>query len=72
MAIPVLTLTPLAIKYADMVIMAAIHKAYQNADSMTEAELATEIARLEERAEGEGGHDAWIEEKLAKAREEGR
>lgn len=65
----ILTLTPLAIKYADMLIMAAIHKAYQQVDGMTDEELDTAIALKEAEAEG---HDAWIAEKLAKAREEGR
>lgn len=69
MPIPVLTLTPLAIKYADMLIMAAIHKIYQQADSMSDEELTIAIAELETKAEA---HDAWIEEKLAKARAEGR
>lgn len=69
MGLPVITLTPLAVKYADMLIMAAIHKAYQAADSMTEEELEVAIAELETRAKD---HDAWIEEKLAKARAEGR
>jgi len=69
MAVPVLTLTPMAIKYADMLIMAAIHKAYQQADGLTDEELTVRIAELEAKAEA---HDAWIEEKLAKARAEGR
>ena len=66
---PVLMLTPLAIKYADLVIMAAIHKAYQQANSMTEEELDIAIAELEVEA---AEHDAWIAERLAMAREEGR
>jgi len=69
MAVPVLTLTPLAVKYADMLIMAAIHKIYQQVDSMTDEELDAAIKVKEVAAEA---HDAWIEEKLAKAREEGR
>ena len=69
MAIPVLTLTPLAIKYADILIMAAIHKIYQQADSMTDEELTAAIAIKEAAAEK---HDDWIAEKLAKAKAEGR
>jgi len=69
MSVPVLTLTPLAVKYADMLIMAAIHKIYQEVDNMTEEELDTAILLKEAEAEE---HDAWIAEKLAKAREEGR
>ena len=64
MAIPILTLTPLAVKYADMLIMAAIHAAYQEVDGMTDEELDVAIAAKEAEAEG---HDAWIAEKLAKA-----
>lgn len=66
---PILTLTPLAIKYIDLLVMAAIRKGYQDADRFTPEELAAETAKLETKAED---HDAWIEEKLAKAREEGR
>lgn len=62
-------LTPLAIKYLDLAIMAAIHKAYQNADGMTDEELTLAIAELEVKATD---HDKWLEERLAKAREEGR
>ena len=69
MSVPVLALTPLAIKYADILIMAAIHKIYQQVDSMTEEELDAAIKVKEVSAEV---HDAWIAEKLAKAREEGR
>ena len=65
----ILTLSPLAIKYADILIMAAIHKAYQTVDGMTDEELDAAIKVKEASAEV---HDAWIEEKLAKAREEGR
>ena len=66
---PILTLTPLAVKYIDLLVMAAIRKGYQDADSMTPEEMAAAIAELEGKAEE---HDKWVEEKLAKAREEGR
>lgn len=69
MSATILTLTPLAIKYIDLLVMAAIRKGYQDADGMTPEELATATAELEGKADE---HDAWIEEKLAKAREEGR
>jgi hypothetical protein len=64
-----LTLSPLAIKYADILIMAAIHKAYQEVDGMTDEELTAAIAVKEAAAER---HDDWIAEKLAKAKAEGR
>ena len=61
-----IVLAPLAIKYIDMIVMAAIHKGFQDADGMTDEELEREIARLEERA---ADHDAWIEARLAAAKE---
>lgn len=60
-----ITLTPLAIKYIDMLVMAAIHKGFQDADSMTDEELDTAIAELEVKAKV---HSDWVKERIARAR----
>lgn len=61
MGAALLTLTPLAIKYVDLAIMAAIHAAYQDVDGMTDEELEAAIAKKEAEAEA---HDQWLEDKL--------
>ena len=62
MALEALLVNPLFWKYVDLAVMGAVHKAFQNADGMTDEELTAAIAELEAKA---AEHDAWIDKLLA-------